>query len=119
MIARGSRRAGARAAALLTVLAVTCATVAGAAATAGAQSSKLLGTKNVAKGTPVKIGVISNGKTPTVDQSDETPVAQATAQWVNQYQGGLNGHPIQLSICDDHGTASEASDCANKMIQDK
>src|SRR5262249_50713527 len=119
MIARGPRRRGARAAALLAALAVVSATVAGTAGTAGAQSSKLLGAKNVAKGAPVKIGVISNGKTPTVDQSEEAPVDQATAEWVNQYQGGLNGHPIQLSICDDHGTASEATDCANKMIQDK
>src|SRR3954452_5858361 len=119
MIARGSRRGGARAVALLAVLGIVGATFVGAASAAGAQSSKVLGTKNVAKGTPVKIGVISNGKTATVDQSLETPVAQATAQWINQYQGGLGGRPIDLDICDDHGTASEATDCANKMIQDK
>jgi len=119
MIARRSRRGGARAVALVAALGMAGAAFAGATGTAGAQSSKVLGTKNVAKGTPVKIGVISNGKTPTVDQSDETPVAQATAQWINQYQGGLGGHPIQLSICDDHGTAGEATDCANKMISDK
>jgi len=119
MIARRSRRGGARAVALVAALGMAGAAFAGATGTAGAQSSKVLGTKNVAKGTPVKIGVISNGKTPTVDQSDETPVAQATAEWINQYQGGLGGHPIQLSICDDHGTAGEATDCANKMISDK
>src|SRR5215510_1322235 len=114
MIARGPRRSGARAVALLAALGVVGASFVGAAGTAGAQSSKVLGTKNVAKGTPVKIGVISNGRTPTVDQSEETPVAQATAQWINQYQGGLGGRPIELEICDDHGTAGEATDCANK-----
>jgi ABC-type branched-subunit amino acid transport system substrate-binding protein len=119
MIARRSRRGGARAIALIAAVGLVGAAFAGTAGTAGAQSSKLLGTKNVAKGTPVKIGVISNGKTPTVDQSEETPVAEAAAEWINQYQGGLNGHPIDLTICDDHGTASEATDCANKMIADK
>src|SRR5262245_42268160 len=119
MTARGSRRRGARAVALIAALGIVGATFAGTVGTAAAQGSSVLGTKNVAKGTPVKIGVISNGKTPTVDQSEETPVAQATAKWINQYQGGLNGHPIDLTICDDHGTASEATDCANKMIQEK
>ncbi len=119
MIARGSRRHGARAIALIAALGIAGASIAGAAGTAGAQSSKVLGTKNVAKGTPVKIGVISNGKTPTVDQSDETPVAEATAEWINQYQGGLGGRPIDISVCDDHGEASQATDCANKMISDK
>src|SRR5215470_20233897 len=99
---RAHRRLAARAAALLAVAAVAAGGLAGtSAASAPAQKSSLLGTKNPAKGTPVKIGVISNGKTPTIDNSQETPVAQATAQWINDYQGGIGGHPIQLVICND------------------
>ena len=51
MIARGSRRHGARAVALLAAIGIVGASLAGAAGTAGAQSSKVLGTKNPANGT--------------------------------------------------------------------
>ena len=105
--------------ALLTVVVVVGAGFAGTMTAAGAQSSKVLGTKNVAKGAPVTIGVISNGKTPTVDQSLETPVSEATAKWINQYGGGLGGRPIQVKICTDTGEAGKATDCANQMIADK
>ncbi|MFA5885492.1 MAG: ABC transporter substrate-binding protein [Acidimicrobiia bacterium] len=84
-----------------------------------AGGGSVLGTKNPAKGTPVTIGIISNGKTATVDQSIETPVAEATAKWINDYSNGLAGHPIELDICNDRGEPSGATDCANKMIQDK
>ena len=83
------------------------------------QKSNVLGTKDPAKGTPVKVGVISNGKTPTIDNSQETPVAEATAQWLNEYQGGIGGHPIQLVICNDGNEPGKAVDCANQMLQEK
>ena len=67
----------------------------------GRRRAACWGRRTPAKGTPVKIGVISNGKTPTIDNSHETPVAEATAKWINEYQGGIGGHPIQLVICND------------------
>ena len=66
MFARGSRRHGARAVALLATLGLVGTAFAATTATAGAKvgsAANVLGTKNPAKGTPVKIGVISNGKT--------------------------------------------------------
>ena len=104
--------------ALLTVVVVAGV---GLAATghAATRTQAVLGTKDPAKGTPVTVGIISNGKTPTVDQSIETPVAEATAEWINEYKGGLGGRPIQVKICDDLGEAGKATDCANQMIQDK
>ena len=119
MVARGWRRSRARMIALLAVVVAVGAGFAGTMPAAGAQSSKVLGTKNVAKGAPVTIGVISNGKTPTVDQTIETPVSDATAKWINQYGGGLGGRPIQVKICTDTGEAGKATDCANQMIADK
>ena len=119
MVARGWRRSRARMIALLTVVVAVGVGFAGTVTPAGAQSSKVLGTKNVAKGAPVTIGVISNGKTPTVDQTIETPVSEATAKWINEYGGGLGGRPIQVKICTDTGEAGKATDCANQMIAAK
>src|SRR4029078_1354065 len=94
MVARGWRRSRARMIALLAVVVAVGAGFAGTMPAAGAQSRQVLGTKHVAKRAQVTIGVISNGKTPTVDQTIETPVSEATAKWINQYGGGLGGRPI-------------------------
>src|SRR6478672_2827645 len=119
MIGRAHRRRFGRGVILFAVVAVAAGTLAGtSAAETRTQKSNVLGTKNVAKGSPVKVGVISNGKTPTIDNSQETPVAEATAQWINEYQGGIGGHPIQLEICNDGNEPGKAVDCANQMIRD-
>jgi len=120
MVGRGLGRRATRAAVLLTLVTLVGAglTGTGAAATR-TQKSSPLGTKHAAKGSPIKVGVISNGKTPTIDNSQETPVAEATAQWINEYQGGIGGHPIQLVICNDGNEPGKAVDCANQMLQEK
>ena len=77
-----------------------------------------LGTKTPAKGTPVKIGLITDGKTSGTDNSIETPVTEAAVKWINQYRNGVGGHPIDLDICTNGGDPSKSADCANQMIQD-
>ena len=102
MYGRAHRHVATRAAALIAVAAMATASLAGTGgASRPTQKSNVLGTKNPATGTPVKVGVISNGKTPTIDNSQETPVAEATASWINDYLGGIGGHPIHLVICND------------------
>jgi branched-chain amino acid transport system substrate-binding protein len=120
MVGRAHRRFSSRAGALLAAVAVGVGALVGVAgASTPTQKSGVLGTKDPAKGTAVKVGVISNGKTPTIDNSQETPVAEATAQWINEYQGGIGGHPIQLVICNDGNEPGKAVDCANQMLQEK
>ena len=84
-------------------------------------SASALGTPNPARGTPVKVGLITNG----ADCAEcagapaaETPVAQATVKWLNQYMNGLAGHKIDLEVCDDAIDAGKTADCANQMIRD-
>jgi len=89
-----------------------------ATAPAAHAAGNVLGTKQPAKGTPVKVGLITDGKTASTDNSIETPVAQATVEWINQYRNGLGGHPIDLDICTTNGDPAKAGDCANQMIQD-
>ena len=86
---------------------------------ASSSANDLLGPMNKATGTPVKIGVISDGKGPGVDNSIETPVAQATAKWINERLGGFAGHPIELVICENNQDPAKAVDCANQLITAK
>jgi branched-chain amino acid transport system substrate-binding protein len=120
------RRIGRGVAASMMVMALVGAasTSAGAATLRGnsvsaAKTNALLGPVNQAKGTPVKIGLLSAGTSATSDNSSETPIAEATVKWINKHRGGVGGHPIQLDICNDDGDPSKGVDCANQLITDR
>jgi branched-chain amino acid transport system substrate-binding protein len=81
--------------------------------------SNALGPKQPAKGTPVKIGFITDDKTASTDNSIESAVADAEVQWLNQYRNGVGGHPIQLDRCVTNGDPGKSTDCANQMITDE
>ncbi len=78
-----------------------------------------LGEPNQATGTPVTIGFISDGKTGYFDNTDEITGAQTAVSYINDYLGGLNGHPIDLKVCVAHGNPAEATDCANQMVTEQ
>jgi branched-chain amino acid transport system substrate-binding protein len=84
-------------------------------ATKGAE--ELLGPKNPAKGAPVRIGMVSDGKTQAYDNTDELRAAQATADWLNAHKGGIGGRPIELVTCQIAGDPGGAADCANQMVE--
>jgi branched-chain amino acid transport system substrate-binding protein len=87
--------------------------------TASSGNAAALGTKNPAKGTPVKIGFVTNGVSSNIDQSIEGAVAAPTVKWLNEYGGGVGGHPIDLDTCVDQADPGKAADCASQMIRDK
>lgn len=82
-----------------------------------AAGSDVLGPLHEAKGTPVKIGMVSDGKYPASDASVEGRVADAVVKWINERQGGLGGRPIQLVRCEDQGDPARAADCGNQMVE--
>jgi branched-chain amino acid transport system substrate-binding protein len=86
---------------------------------AAVRSASALGTKEKATGTPVKIGFVTDDKNDKTDNSIETPVANATVKWLNDYKGGIGGHPITLDRCVDLADPGKGTDCANQMIADK
>jgi branched-chain amino acid transport system substrate-binding protein len=72
-------------------------------------------------GTPIKIGLITNGADCAQcggAPAAETPVARATVKWLNAYMDGVADHPIDLDVCDDALDPGKTSDCANQMIRD-
>jgi len=91
--------------------------VAGASTTV-ATTADPLGPMNAATGTPVKIGMIDDGKGAGIDNSIDAPAAQATVKWLNERMNGFAGHPITLDICVDNADPGKASDCANQLITD-
>ncbi len=78
-----------------------------------------LGTPKKATGTPVTIGLIGDGKSEAIDNTPEIAAAKAAAQYVNEYLGGVAGHPITLKVCETHQTPSGATDCGTEMANAK
>lgn len=76
----------------------------------------VLGTPNKATGTPVTIGFISEGKAAAYDNTEEIRSAQVAASYINDYLGGINGHPVNLKVCEAQGNPATATDCANQMV---
>ncbi len=104
--------------AFVAVVAAGAALAAPVGASAPAQSSSL-GKPNKASGTPITVGLISDGKTTTVDNTNEVEAAQAAVSYANNYLGGIGGKPIKLKVCTDKGTPSGATDCATQMVDAK
>src|SRR4051794_24068125 len=119
---RGVRRTAIAAAAVSAALFIGAAlsgTSAVAATSTAASGTSVLGTKNPAKGAPVKIGFVTDDANEKTDNSIETPVANATVKWLNDYMRGAGGHPITLDRCVDLAEPGKGTDCANQMIADK
>jgi branched-chain amino acid transport system substrate-binding protein len=84
-------------------------------------ASSALGTPQPATGSAVDVGVIVDGggagaigTAPLVQQGAEMAVAYA-----NAYRGGLDGHKINLVVCQNQETPAGGQACANQMVQDK
>jgi branched-chain amino acid transport system substrate-binding protein len=79
-----------------------------------------LGKPDAAKGTPVTIGLISDGGTGTVGTAPLVEQgAKMAVAWANAYRGGIGGRPIKLFICENLSTPAGGQDCANQMVQKK
>jgi branched-chain amino acid transport system substrate-binding protein len=79
----------------------------------------VLGTSNPAKGTPLKIGYISDGGGAATDGPGEKAASGAAVKYVNEYLGGVTGRPIELVWCETSLTPAGATDCANQMVSAK
>jgi branched-chain amino acid transport system substrate-binding protein len=84
------------------------------AAAAGAGSS-VFGTAKKAAGTPYVFGMI-NDETGAVTFPEARQGAIAAVNYVNNYLGGINGHPIQIDNCTGDGTPATAARCANQLV---
>ena len=98
--------------------ATTAAPAATTAAPATTVAADPLGAKTAAAGDPITIGYMWSGVSAAVDNSSDEQTAQAMVKFLNEYRGGIGGHPIKLEICAGSDTAT-ASACGDKMVAAK
>ena len=67
-----------------------------------------LGEKNPATGEPITIGVPSEI---SPDEDGRATGYRAAAAYINEYLGGLNGHPVELDECAVNNSPSGATKC--------
>ncbi len=103
---------GVFAAVVITALTVSTASLGIGVSDAGASSA--LGSPHPATLPAVTVGVISDlGGT----WSDVVQGATAAVAYENKYGDGLEGHKINLYICQNQGTPAGGQTCANDMVQ--
>jgi branched-chain amino acid transport system substrate-binding protein len=82
---------------------------------AGGESSPL-GKPDKATGTPIVFGMLNLENGPVAfPQSREG--AEAAIEYVNNYKGGIQGHPIELAECATDGQPATSTRCANQIVE--
>ena len=80
--------------------------------------ASVLGPEKKATGEPIKIALSSVGKSAQIDNTEEIEAAKAAVFYVNDYLGGVNGRPLEITmVCENQAQPSLARDCANKFVQ--
>ncbi|MBL7629379.1 ABC transporter substrate-binding protein [Frankia sp. CN6] len=85
--------------------------------TSAAPAADVLGPVAKASGAPVRIGLISDGKSSIIDQSVEFEVGEATVSYLNEHRSGIAGRPIELVTCEAQSDPAKTADCANEMVE--
>jgi branched-chain amino acid transport system substrate-binding protein len=83
--------------------------------TTASAGSFSFGTPKKATGSPYVFGMI-NDETGPVTFPESRQGAIAAMNYVNDYLGGINGHPIQIDSCIGDGTPAGAAKCANELV---
>ncbi len=121
---RKSSLAAAAVVATLTVTAAACggSSSGGSSPAAGsgtspsaAAAANPLGTPHKATGSPYVFGLI-NDETGQVTFPESRQAEIAGANYVNNYLGGINGHPIKLVDCIGDGTTPTSARCASELV---
>src|SRR5689334_3387881 len=86
-----------------------------AGSTSAAAAGSVFGTPKKATGSPYVFGMI-NDETGAVTFPEARQGAIAAENYVNDYLGGINGHPIQIDNCTGDGTPATAARCAHQLV---
>jgi branched-chain amino acid transport system substrate-binding protein len=91
----------------------------GSASSSGSGSTSAnasaLGTPHKATGTPYVFGVINDEAGP-VTFPEARQAEMAAASYVNNYLGGINGHPIQIASCASDASPATSARCATQLV---
>ena len=78
--------------------------------------SDVLGTPNKATGTPLKVGYLNEGKNAALDFTDEQAAFEATVKYINEYLGGIGGHPLEPQLCQTNADPTQAKACGDEFV---
>jgi branched-chain amino acid transport system substrate-binding protein len=81
------------------------------ASTSGSTSS----TASAPTGTPIKTMTITSLNSAGPVYPNISITANAYQKWINAH-GGINGHPLQVTVCDEHGKPNDAAACARQAV---
>jgi branched-chain amino acid transport system substrate-binding protein len=79
-------------------------------------AKELLGKPNKATLSPIKIGLVGDGKNDILDDTPRLKTSEAVVKYANDYRGGLNGHVIDLVQCETKSTPAGGTQCGVEMV---
>jgi branched-chain amino acid transport system substrate-binding protein len=80
-------------------------------------NATVLGTKKPAAGEPVKLGFLSDGRGPAIDNTYQAVAADGIVQYINDYLGGIAGRPIELEKCETKFDPGKATECGDEFVE--
>jgi branched-chain amino acid transport system substrate-binding protein len=88
------------------------------AATATPDSSAALGSEDKASGSPITVGLLNLESGP-VTFPEYRQAAEAAVKYINDYKGGIGGHPVELASCATDGQPATSARCAGQIADKK
>ena len=89
-----------------------------AAAAATPDLAAALGTAKKATGTPITLGLLNLESGP-VTFPEYRQAAETAVKYINDYKGGIGGHPVELAACATDGQPSTSARCAGQIVDKK
>jgi branched-chain amino acid transport system substrate-binding protein len=84
------------------------------AATSTPDPSAALGSENKATGSPITAGLLNLESGP-VTFPEYRQAAEAAVKYINDYKGGIGGHPLKLESCATDGQPATSARCAGQI----
>src|SRR3954470_14117275 len=77
-----------------------------------------LGTEKKATGSPIIAGLLNLESGP-VTFPEYSQAAKAAVSYINDYKGGIGGHPLQLELCATDAQPATSARCAGQIVDKK
>jgi branched-chain amino acid transport system substrate-binding protein len=83
-----------------------------------APDTTALGTPKKATGTPITLGLLNLESGP-VTFPEYRQAAETAVKYINDYKGGIGGHPVKIASCATDGQPSTSARCAGQVVDKK
>ncbi len=80
-------------------------------------SDDIFGEPNPAEGEPFVVGFPVDTGGEALDNIEAQIAGEATAEYINEFLGGIEGQPLEIQFCSTRQSVGSATDCANEFIQ--